>query len=484
MKPDYEVEAATGLRPNAIGWLGVFFMVVATNGPLTTLAGGIPVSFALSNGIGVAGSFLTISLLYLLFAVGLSAMMKYTNGAGAFYAYITRGLGVIPGIAAAVMAIFSYNAMLLACYAMVGFFTGIFVTEMFGVEMPWWSYALVVALLCHYLCVRGIEFSGRILLVLMALEVVVILVCDGLIMNHGIVSGGEMLKPFTPSVVFGDGFGPSLVFVVAAFMGFETAAIYAGEVRNPTKSIPRAMYLAIIFIGIIYTGSVWLMLQYYGYEQAVAVSANNPGDMWMGIVAALAGGTAAKITTALLLTSLFAAILSFTNVVTRYWHVMAIRGIVWEKMGHVHTRYGSPAGASWGQFTLVVVILCGFALLKLDPMQQVFPFTSLPAAVGVITVQCMAAIAVVVFFLKNSCGESVFTRLIAPGLSAVALAVFVVLILNNLHLLAGKVDGVIYLVATSVLIAGGLGALYSYCMRVKAPQKYLSLSDLVKPISD
>ena len=44
----------TSLKQDAIGWFGIFLMVITTNGPLTSMGGGVPVSITLGNGIGFA----------------------------------------------------------------------------------------------------------------------------------------------------------------------------------------------------------------------------------------------------------------------------------------------------------------------------------------------------------------------------------------------------------------------------------------------
>jgi len=56
----------TGLKRDAIGWFGIFLMVITTNGPLTSMGGGVPVSITLGNGIGLPGSYAIVCAAYLL----------------------------------------------------------------------------------------------------------------------------------------------------------------------------------------------------------------------------------------------------------------------------------------------------------------------------------------------------------------------------------------------------------------------------------
>lgn len=470
----------TGLKRDTIGWFGIFLMVITTNGPLTSMGGGVPASISLGNGIGLPGSYVIVCVAYLLFAVGFCAMSPHVKNGGAFYAYITKGLGTIPGVGGACIAVLSYVAVLLACYAMLGHFLSV-ACALFGLAVPWWICAIVAAVAAHLLCVRGIEFSGRLLLILMLSEVGVILLADLLeLLRVRPAAQALSFLPFSPSMVFTQGFGPSLIFVVASFMGFETAAIYSQEAREAHRSVPRAMYFSIVFIGVLYAGSIWLMLNHFGIAEAVGVASRDPGGMWLSMFSVLAGHTAAKIGSVLVMTSLFAAVLSFTNVVARYWHALAVRGLVWRVLSRTHPQRQSPhiASAATMGISVVLILLCAKA--GLDPMLQVLPWASVPSAVGVLSCQVLAAVAVVVFFRRNRTGVSLWRSLFAPAISAVVLLFFLWEMIIHVELLSGLSAALSYSLALSVLLAGFLASCYATDLRRRSPTRYAQLSDLVR----
>lgn len=204
------VQSKPALRKNALGMLSIVFLVIATNGPLTALVGVIPVSISLGNGIGVPGTFVFAGLIYLLFSVGYAAMSRYVKNAGAFYAYIATGLGRPAGVGGAFLALLAYNAMQLACYALVGFFISQSLEAHFAVHVPWWASAAAVVLVVHYFGYRNVEFSGKFLCVLMACEIAIILIFDAAVVGHGGPQGFS-LSSFSPSTVFTAGFGPSQI---------------------------------------------------------------------------------------------------------------------------------------------------------------------------------------------------------------------------------------------------------------------------------
>ncbi|WP_232284909.1 APC family permease [Herbaspirillum seropedicae] len=470
----------TGLKKDAIGWFGIFLMVITTNGPLTSMGGGVPVSITLGNGIGLPGSYVVVCLAYLLFAIGFCAMTPYVENGGAFYAYITKGLGSVAGVGSACIAVLSYISILLACYAMLGHFMQVMMAAM-GIAAPWWIWALVCAVLAHLLCVRGIEFSGRLLLLLMLCEVGAILGADVLELLRQHFTGAVVsFAPFWPQSVFTAGFGPSLIFVVASFMGFETAAIYAQEARDPQRSVPRAMYFSIVFIGVLYAASIFLMLNHFGVDHAVQVAANDPGGMWLSMFQTLAGPTAARIGAVLVITSLFAAVLSFTNVVARYWHALSMRGLVWTMLSRTHPRHRSPYVASAITMCISCALILMCAMAGLDPMLQALPWASVPSAIGVLTCQVLAALAVASFFRRHQSSVSAWRGLVAPVCSAVVLLYFLWQMIAHVQLLSGLPSVPSYLLAVSILIAGGLASFYACRLRRSSPDVFARLSELVK----
>src|SRR5262249_40174529 len=86
------------------GHMGVFdivFTVLAFNAPLSVFVGFITVIIGFGNGLGAPVTFLAAGGLMALFAVGFAAMGRRLPNPGAFYAYITAGLGRPLGLGSA-----------------------------------------------------------------------------------------------------------------------------------------------------------------------------------------------------------------------------------------------------------------------------------------------------------------------------------------------------------------------------------------------
>ncbi|MDN6358701.1 MAG: amino acid permease, partial [Yaniella sp.] len=141
----------TKLERRRLSTASLVFIIIAASAPLTVLAGGIPTNFAVAGLLGVPQTYIVLGLLLVLFAVGYTAMSREIQNAGAFYAYVTEGLGNRQGIAAAILALVSYNMMQIGLYGLFGFASANLIAEFTGVALPWWLTAalgwLVVALL-------------------------------------------------------------------------------------------------------------------------------------------------------------------------------------------------------------------------------------------------------------------------------------------------------------------------------------------------
>src|SRR5205085_10647990 len=97
---DRSVGAAPTLRAGTLGTADIAFFVVSAAAPLTVMAGVAPFAIAL-GGIGAPVGYLVAGITLAVFAVGFTTMSRHVRSGGAFYAYITRGLGPAFGIGAA-----------------------------------------------------------------------------------------------------------------------------------------------------------------------------------------------------------------------------------------------------------------------------------------------------------------------------------------------------------------------------------------------
>ena len=109
-------------------------------------------------------------------------MSRHVPNAGAFYAYVQRGLGRAPGLGSAFLALVTYTAVQLAVYGYIGAVLDGLVQHWGGPALPWWLWSLVaLSRSSASLGYRHIELSGKVLGVLLIAEVAIVLVFDAVV---------------------------------------------------------------------------------------------------------------------------------------------------------------------------------------------------------------------------------------------------------------------------------------------------------------
>lgn len=462
------------LARNSIGLTHIVFFVVAAAAPMAAVVGATPPAFALGNGTGVPGAFLLAGALYLLFSVGFTAMSRYVGGAGAFYSYISRGLGHVTGIAAALLALLAYFTIQLGVYGLAGVYISAAATSL-GVTMPWWIWAFAVLAVVVFFGRRNIAISGRILGICMIAEMIILLLLDLAVISHGGGPEGLTLAGFEPSQIFSPGLGVTMVFVLGSYVGFEATAIFGEEAHTPERTIPLATYVAVGLITVFYAFSSWAILQYYGPSNVRDAANANLDGFYFAAAQNLLGTWSVTVMNILLITSIFACVLSFHNTLNRYFYTLGREGLAWRKLGHVHETHGSPHVAGIVQTVLVVLCLGAFAISGADPYTVLFSWMVAIAVLCLVAVQILVSIAVMAFFWRKPNPHSRFTTLIAPFLSMLGLIAAFALISSNMALMTGSENPLVMRFPEIVVCVGLFGALLALWLKRTNPALYQSL---------
>lgn len=98
------------LRADRLGTGGLLLSVLAATAPLMVVAGVMPTTFAVMGIVGQPLLFVVLGAVLVLFSLGYAEMSRHVHNAGAFYAYISRGLGGTAGAGAALVALVAYNS--------------------------------------------------------------------------------------------------------------------------------------------------------------------------------------------------------------------------------------------------------------------------------------------------------------------------------------------------------------------------------------
>jgi amino acid transporter len=468
MTESTESVATTDASHRLTGHLGtgsIVFMVIAAAAPLTVIAGNVPLSVGIGNGAGAPIGFVVASTVLLLFSIGFVNMTPHVREAGAFFSYVTEGLGHRAGMGVAIVALVAYTAIQVGVYGFLGWAVNDTMRFYGGPAIPWPVYAFVTIAIVAFLGYRHIELSAKVLGVALVCEVGIVALLDLMIFVSGGAEGINVTS-FTPDAIFSGSVGVPVLFALTGFIGFESTAVFRDEARDPERTIPRATYLAVLIIGGFYALSCWALVLASGTDQVVDVAnatLAGEGNMLLDTTKDYLGAVGRDVVNVLLLTSLFACVLSFHNVVARYQYVLARKGLLPSRLGHVHPEHHSPSVSSLVQTATALLLLAAFAGLGLDPLVGVFGSMAGVATVGMVLLMLSTSVAVIAFFARNPglTGGRVWQTRIAPALACCGLVGSLWLVLSNFTLVTSSSVTVSTLLAlvpvTGFVVGAALG---------------------------
>ena len=137
-------------------------------------------------------------------------------------------------------------------------------------------------------------------------------------------------------------------------------------------------------------------------------------------------------------TSLFACILAFHNVASRYVFALSQHRVLPRSLGTAHAAHGSPHKASLWISGVVAIGIAAAVLFELDPVAQFYTWFAAATTVGFVVLLIATSVAVLAFFARDRRGYSQWRVRIAPAIGLLGLGVTLVLILTNLEGLAGS----------------------------------------------
>jgi len=463
------VIAPSGLARRTLGTVSLVFFTVSASAPMTVLAGSVVATYGSTGVVGVPLSFLVLGVALALFSVGYVAMARHVSNSGPFYAYLAQGMGRMWGVAGGLLALLSYNAIQISLYGLFG----ATMVGLFGADVPWWVWAGLVWAVVGWLGVLRININARVLSVLLVSEVAIILLFD--IGAFASPAGGSItLEPLSPDNLLVSGIGGVFAFGIAAFVGYETATVY-GEEANSASSVGRATFAAVAIIGLLYAASSWALAVALGPADVVTAARDPQSGIPFSVIEQQFGGTVTNVALLLLITSIFAAMLSFHNTVSRYIFALARDGVLPAALGRIGSGAsgGAPRSGSLIQSGIALLVFGGFAAAGLDPLTTLFTWLSALAAIGVMTLMILTSMAVVGFFgRRQHLQEGLWARVVAPVLGVAALLAILVTTVLNLGSLMGPVGALVWVIPGIVVLSVVAGVTWGALLRASRPEVF------------
>jgi amino acid transporter len=406
----------------------------------------------------------------LAFAVGYCAMVRHVPVAGAFYAYISAGLGRIVGLGASFMILTCYFAIGIGAYAFTGLVCAQFLVDVGGPVIEWWVFSLFFWAVVSILAYFHVAVSMKVLGILLAFEIVVVLWFDVAVLFQANIAGA-LPQVMSSEALFSGNVGVGLIFTILLFLGFEATAIYRDETRNPETTIPRATNIVVLFIGLFYAVSSFCMIAGLTSVQMAALSDLKPTEIFFEVGARYCGPWFFHVVSVLVLTSVFAADLAVHNVATRYIYSLSTSGVLAHGLGRAHPRFHSPYRASMLVSALYLIATAGLVYAGFTA-DQLYAWLAGAAAFGLICAMAATSLSAVMFFRREPVADDRWRTLQAPAIAFVCLCVMIYLGFENLPMLIGGSRGLANTLVGVGLLTFVLGMGYAYWLLIKRPEIY------------
>jgi amino acid transporter len=317
----------------------------------------------------------------------------------------------------------------------------------YGMNLAWWAWAIIAWLLVTVLSILSVDVGAKILGTLLVIELLSLVTVAVAIFIKGGPESMNFGASFNPSDVFAGGFagtaGIALAFAFASFIGFEATAIYGEEAKDPKRDVPKATYLAIMTISILFAFVSFAMVVGMGSSKAIEQVLARSGELAdpAGVLFSLGGeyvGTwIVDLMKILVLTSLFAGLLAFQNAASRYFFAMGRAGVMPGRLATTNSA-GAPQMASLTTSVIAGLVIVIFAVGNLDPYTKLFSWMSGISVIAVVAIEILVSLAVLRYFSKVP-GANLWKTKVAPMLSIVLLLGGLYLLMARFNILAGTV---------------------------------------------
>lgn len=324
-------------------------------------------------GIAAAKTGSSIWLAYLLAAICIlpaalskSELATAMPASGGTYLYIERAFGPIFGTIAGLGLWLSL--LLKSSFALVGF--GAYLSVLVNMPTGLVKYiSLFFLLIIVFLNIYGVKKVGKVQIVVVIISLITLITL--------FIFGLPKVDPVLLDPFYTDGatgLFSTVAFVYISYAGVTKVAAIAGEIKNPSKNLPRAMILSLFIMTMIY---VFIAFTLAGNIPMESLSTDIKPIFSL---AQLLGGTSfGYLVAGVGVITLISMANSGVLAASRFPFAMAIDKLLPDFMGKIHAHYLTPVSSillTGATMTLVILFLDVEKIAKLASAFMVMMFIS------------------------------------------------------------------------------------------------------------
>ncbi|MTD17457.1 amino acid permease [Nakamurella sp. YIM 132087] len=213
--------------------------------------------------------------------------------------------------------------------------------------------AMVLVLMCATLLVRGASESARLNAIMVVIKVGVLVMFVGIAFT---AFNADNFTPFAPEGVTGITAAAGIIFFT--FIGLDAISTAGEEVKNPQKTMPRAILLALTIVTTLY---ILVAVSGLGTQPAAEFGSAEQQDAGLAVI--LQNVTGSNVWATILAAGAVISIFSVTLVTlygqTRILFAIGRDGLISERFAKVNPRTLTPTFNTW-VVAIAIALVAGF----------------------------------------------------------------------------------------------------------------------------
>lgn len=363
---------------------------------------GTGIFFVLSQAVPEAGPGVIVSFLIAGIAAGLAAicyaeLASAVPVSGSSYSYAYTTLGEVVAMAVAACLLLEYGVATAAVSVGWSGYVNKLLHNLFGFQLPHalseapWDKdpgyvnlpAIFLIAMCALLLIRGASESARV-------NAIMVLIKLGVLVMFVIIAfsafDANQLKDFAPFGVAGIGSAAGTIFF--SFIGLDAVSTAGDEVKDPQKTMPRALIAALLTVTIVY---VLVALAALGTQPWQDFAGQEDAGLATILDKVTHHGWASTILCAGAVISIFTVTLITMYGQTRILFAMGRDGLLPTRFASINTRTMTPVNN-----TVIVAIAAG-TLAGLVPLDKLADMVS----IGTLTAFIVVAVGVIILRVRE-----------------------------------------------------------------------------------
>jgi len=385
-----------GLRKGVLGPIETLAQSVSAMAPSTSASLTIPLVFAYA---GSATWFVyllaTVSMLLVGFCI--SRFARLSASPGSLYTYTANTLPPAFGVAAAWGLLLAYLATGASVAGGALYYATVLSAQFFHWAPPAIPTLALVCAVAGLIAYRDVKLSAEVMLWIEAVSVGLIVIVLVLLPVH---IGLQLdTSQFQLKGISFRSLGPALVLSIFSFVGFEGATTLGGEVRDPLRTIPRAVLQCALLAGGFFMLCAYSEVLGFRGQSATLSSSTSPLHMLAAKAHVSPLGVAIDCGAFI---SMFACVLACATAAARVLLRMAHDGLLPSALQRTNARHGTPGAAVALSIALMFAATAAMALHG-DTGSTMYDLLGSLSVFGFLTAYALVALALP--FARRALGQ-------------------------------------------------------------------------------